>query len=124
MKPSVRVLCVDDDQQVLFVTTEMLQWKGYEVAAVTSGQAAVAQICKQFDLVIVDYNLPDINGDVVAEHWKREHPTVPILMVSGCPNLPQRALDHVNAHLMKGCQLDSFLGTISELTKTRIDMCA
>ena len=119
MKPRVRVLCVDDDQQVLSATTDMLEWKGYEVAAVTSGKAAVAQICKQFDLVIVDYNLPDINGDVVAEHWKREHPTVPILMVSGSPNLPPHALEHVNAHLAKGCLTDSFLSTISELTKTR-----
>lgn len=124
MKPSVRVLCVDDDQQVLSATTDMLEWKGYEVAAVTSGKAAVAQICKQFDLVIVDYNLPDINGDIVAEHWKREHPTVPILMVSGCPSLPPRALDHVNAHLAKGCQMDSFLSVISELTKTRTNMGA
>jgi CheY-like chemotaxis protein len=124
MKPSVRVLCVDDDQQVLSATTDMLEWNGYEVAAVTSGKAAVAQICKQFDLVIVDYNLPDINGDVVAEHWKREHPTVPILMVSGCPNLPSRALEHVNAHLAKGCLMDSFLSTISELTKTRSDIGA
>ena len=124
MKPSVRVLCVDDDPQVLSVTTDMLEWKGYEVAAVTSGKAAVAQTCKQFDLVIVDYNLPDINGDIVAEYWKREHPTVPILMVSGCPNLPSRALDHVNAHLAKGCQMNSFLGVISELTKTRTNMGA
>jgi CheY-like chemotaxis protein len=118
MKPSVRVLCVDDDPEVLSVTTELLEWKGYEVAAVTSGRAAVAQIGKQFDLVIVDYNLPDINGDVVAEHWKREYPSVPILMVSGCLNLPPHALDHVNAHLTKGGWIDSFLGAISELTKT------
>jgi CheY-like chemotaxis protein len=118
MKQSVRVLCVDDDQQLLSVTTELLQCEGYEVAAVTSGRAAVAQIGKQFDLVIVDYNLPDINGDVVAEHWKRDHPSVPILMVSGCPNLPPHALDHVNAHLAKGGWTDLFLRAISELTKT------
>lgn len=44
-----------------------LEWKGYEVAAAKSGQAAVAQIGRQFDLVILDYNLPDISGDVVAD---------------------------------------------------------
>jgi|ERR1035441_18372 CheY-like chemotaxis protein len=116
MKSRVRVLCVDDDQQVLDVTKELLEYKGYEVAAVSSGQAAVAQLRNQFDLVIVDYNLPDINGDVVAEFWKRDHPFVPILMVSGCPDLPAHALDHVNAHLTKGVGMDSFFGAVSELT--------
>lgn len=116
MKPRVRVLCVDDDQHVLDVIKELLEYKGYEVAAVTSGQAAVAQLRNQFDLVILDYNLPDISGDVVAELWKRDHPFVPILMVSGCPNLPERALDHVNAHLTKGVGMDSLFSAVSQLT--------
>ena len=77
MRPSVRVLCVDDEQQVLSAITELVAWKGYEVATATSGQAAMAQIGRQFDLVAVDYNLPDTNGDVVADRWKREHPSVP-----------------------------------------------
>jgi CheY-like chemotaxis protein len=124
MNPRGRVLCVDDDQQVLSVTKELLEWKGYDVAVVTSGKAAVAQVCRQFDLVILDYNLPDINGDVVAERWKQEHPAVPILMLSGCPNLPAHALDNVNGHLTKGGRMEVFFGMISELTKAHVDMCA
>jgi len=121
MSSRVKILCVDDDQEVLSVLTDILTWKGYEVATVGSGSAAVAQIGKRFDLIVVDYNLPDINGDIVAERWKREHPNVPILMMSGCPTLPSRALDFVNAHLTKGCEMNSLLGTVSELTKTYID---
>jgi CheY-like chemotaxis protein len=122
MKTTVKVLCVDDDRQVLSVFCELLEWKGYEVAAVTSGEAALAQIGKACDLLIVDYNLPDLNGDAVAEHWKRERPSVPILMVSGCPNLPPHALDHVNAFLPKGGRAHSFCEMVTELTRS--DMCA
>ncbi len=124
MNPRGRVLCVDDDQQVLSVTKDLLEWKGYEVAAVSSGEAAVAQLPRQFDLLILDYNLPDINGDIVAEHWKREHPSVPILMVSGCTDLPVHALDNVDWFLNKGGGTEIFLGVISELTKTHAAGCA
>ena len=122
MKPNVKVLCVDDDRDVLSLTSELLEWKGYEVAAVTSGTDAVAQIGKQFDLLIVDYNLPDFNGDVVAERWKSEHPSVPILMFSGSLDLPPHALDHVNAFLPKGGRADSLWGMVSDLTQS--EMCA
>jgi CheY-like chemotaxis protein len=117
MQPHKKVLCVDDDKLVLTMTKQLLEHKGYEVTAVDNGQRAVDQVCRQFDLVIVDYNLPDFNGDVVAERWKQERPSVPILMVSGCVELPEHALDHVNAHLMKGTGLDSFFGAVSQLTE-------
>ena len=124
MSPRRRVLCVDDDQEVLSVTKELLEWKGYEVEAVSNGEAAVARLSQPFDLLILDYNLPGINGNVVAEHWKREHPSISILMVSGCVDLPAHALDNVNRYLTKGCATKIFLGVISELTKSQTAMCA
>ena len=124
MKSRGRVLCVDDDLQALSITKDLLEWKGYEVAAVASGEAAVAQLPQQFDLLILDYNLPDINGDIVAERWKREHPSIPILMVSGCTGLPVHALDNVDRYLAKGSGTEIFLGMISELTKSHTAMCA
>jgi CheY-like chemotaxis protein len=124
MSPRGRVLCVDDDQQVLSVTKDLLEWNGYEVEAVANGEAAIAKLPQQFDLLILDYNLPDINGDIVAEHWKREHPSIPILMVTGCIDLPAHALDNVNRYLTKGGKTQMFLGVISELTKSHAAMCA
>ncbi len=118
MASRIRILCVDDDEAVLFVTKDLLELKGYEVAAVTNGRAALAQVCEGYDLVIVDYNLPDIDGGTVAKHWKREHPSVPILMVSGCPDLPEKARQHVNGYLAKGRPMDHLFGAVSELTNT------
>jgi CheY-like chemotaxis protein len=124
MIPRRRVLCVDDDHQVLSVTKELLEWKGYEVEAVSNGEDAVAKLPQQFDLLILDYNLPDINGNIVAERWKREYPSISILMVSGCEDLPAHALENVNRYLTKGCATKVFLGVISELTKSHTAMCA
>ncbi len=117
MQPHKTVLCVDDDRSVLTATKALLEYKGYEVITVDTGQRAVDHVCIPFDLVIVDYNLPDFNGDVVAERWKQERPAVPILMLSGSLDLPEHALDHVNAHLIKGAGIDSFFGAVSKLTE-------
>ena len=119
MQSTVRILCVDDDANLLSVMADLLRHKGYEVLAVSSGQAAVDQTCREFDLMIVDYNLPDFNGDVVAEHWKCEQPEVPILLLSGCPNLPPHALDHVNGYLRKGDGTDQLFTAVSDLTHAR-----
>jgi DNA-binding response OmpR family regulator len=118
MQAHKTVLCVDDDRSVLTATRALLEYKGYEVITVDTGQRAIDHVCIPFDLVIVDYNLPDFNGDVVAECWKQKHPAVPILMLSGSIDLPEHALDHVNAHLMKGVGIDSFFGVVSDLTES------
>jgi len=118
MGSKIRILCVDDDEEVLFVTRDLLELRGYEVAAVTNGRAAMARVREGYDLVIVDYNLPDVDGGTVAKHWKREHPSVPILMVSGCPDLPEKARQHVNGYLCKGVPMDCLFGAISQLTNT------
>ena len=116
MQSSVRILCVDDDPVLLSAITELLTLRGYEVTAVSTGRAAVAHIGEEYDLVMLDYDLPDWNGDVVAEHWKREHPAVPILLLSACVDLPQHALDHVDAYLRKGAVLERLFSTVSKLT--------
>ena len=113
-----KILYVDDDPSVLKVTRDLLEHKGYQVETAGTGQRAVEQICKQFDLIIVDYNLPDFNGDVVAERFKLQQPSVPILMVTGDGGLPDHALDNVNGFLMKGSGFALLFGAISELTET------
>jgi two-component system response regulator MprA len=111
-----RILCVDDDPRALTITRALLQTKGYQVETADCGACAVNQINQQFDLLILDYNLPDFNGDVVAERFRQEHPSVPILMYSGSSQLPEHALACVNAHLAKGSGVESLFGAVSALT--------
>lgn len=111
-----RILCVDDDPRALTTTRALLQTRGYQVETADCGACAVEQVKQQFDLLILDYNLPDFNGDVVAERFRQEHPSVPILMFSGSSQLPEHALTFVNAYLAKGSGVDSLFGAVSALT--------
>jgi DNA-binding response OmpR family regulator len=78
----MRVLLVEDDVDMLDVTTYALRKYGYEVVGVTDGAAALQRWEKdQPDLVLLDLNLPHVSGmDVCREIRKRS--STPIIMVT------------------------------------------
>lgn len=59
-----RVLCVDDVYSNLDLVRRVLEhMKRYDVVAVTSGKAALAEVSRQPpDLVVIDLRMPDIDG--------------------------------------------------------------
>ena len=68
-----RALLADDDPTNLFILERMLQKLGYEVTSVENGQQAVdAYGAEQnFDLVMLDYQMPLLNGPAAAEGIRR-----------------------------------------------------
>ena len=62
----MRILLVEDSQDIREVFTLLLRAEGAEVVATASGREAVEQIAKRdFDVVLTDLGLPDIPGDAV-----------------------------------------------------------
>lgn len=60
---SKRVLLADDNVTNLALIREMLVHDGHDVVAVTSGSEALTQLAEQeFDVVMLDYNMHDIDG--------------------------------------------------------------
>jgi DNA-binding response OmpR family regulator len=56
----LRVLCVEDDEQVLSVLAALLETEGYEVATAATAEAGLAHLAsRKFHLVVTDYWLPD-----------------------------------------------------------------
>jgi CheY-like chemotaxis protein len=63
-----RALVVEDEQIVSDILYEIL-CEDYEVIAVTTATAALVELTAQpFDVVLLDYGLPDGNGQDVARH--------------------------------------------------------
>ena len=77
-----RILVVDDEIQLLRALTMNLTARGYTVAAVASGTAALdALAAERFDLVVLDLGLPDIDGLAVIKGIRRVS-DVPIVVLS------------------------------------------
>jgi CheY-like chemotaxis protein len=81
-----RVLLVDDDPLVSDSIRRMLEFDQRHVKAVSNGVDALA-ICEReaFDLIVLDYIMPGMKGDVLAVALKARHPSVPILMITADP---------------------------------------
>jgi excisionase family DNA binding protein len=86
----IRVLVVDDDPEIVELFIDVLKHDGrFEVASAQTGYDA-GVLTQQFnpDVVILDYMLPDINGNVVCKTI-RENPElqhIKILIISGMVN--------------------------------------
>ena len=86
----IRVLIVDDDPQIVELFADVLKDRHeFEVATAQSGYDA-GVMTQQFkpDIVVLDYMLPDINGNVVCKTI-RENPElvdIKILIISGMVN--------------------------------------
>ncbi len=80
-----RILVVDDEESLVLVQKEMLESLGYEVVAETSSPDALLlfQRAPQFDLVITDQIMPNVNGIKLAEEILRINPSIPIILTTG-----------------------------------------
>jgi two-component system, cell cycle response regulator len=58
-----KLLCVDDDPQSLLIVKKALEWHGYLVETAASGKEALDKITNwEPHLVLLDVNMPDLNG--------------------------------------------------------------
>ena len=85
-----KVLIVDDDAEIVELMMDVLVRDGrFDVKTASSGYDA-GILTQQFrpDLIILDYMLPDVNGNVVCQTIKRnqEFEDIKILIVSGVAN--------------------------------------
>ncbi len=78
-----RVLCVDDDPGVLEALTLMFQAQNIEVECAGSGKAGLSVAAtRDFDLVLTDYKMYDLNGATLAQQLKMQKPDQDIVMMT------------------------------------------
>jgi CheY-like chemotaxis protein len=96
------ILCVDDEWNGLEGRKMLFEEAGCKVLVATSGAEALQLFASHpVDLVLLDYHMLGMNGDVVAEHMKAGEPDVPIALLSADDGLPESALKWVDAFVSK-----------------------
>ncbi len=82
----LKVLIVDDEKWVRDMLSDVLSMMGYIPCNVESGQKAIERIEKApkfFDLIILDYSMPGMNGIEAMKKIKNIRPDMPIILSSG-----------------------------------------
>ncbi len=110
------LLCIDDDEEVLECEKSFLESFGYTVlTAPSGGKGLELASIYSFDIVIVDYLMPEMNGEEVAIKMRRLRPQAPIIMLSGAVDVPEGALNLVDAFVPKDRLASQLLPAIAQL---------
>jgi DNA-binding response OmpR family regulator len=85
-----RVLIIDDDAFVGDALTERLQAMGFDATAVHDGPSGLAYLTQGADghpvrLVLLDLNMPGMDGLAVLREIQARHPEVPVIVMSASP---------------------------------------
>lgn len=119
--PSVFV--VDDEPGVIEAVAAILSGQGYRVAGASDSRAALLAVLKDPpDLLVLDVNMPDLNGWEICDILRRQTTTrgLPVLFLTGRTELR----DQITAlqvggsdHLKKPFRAEDLRGKVRALTE-------
>lgn len=81
-----RILYVDDDETMVVMVERILERAGYRVHGFQDARQAVAAVREHpeaFDLVVTDFNMPELSGLDIARELARIKPQLPVVISSG-----------------------------------------
>jgi PAS domain S-box-containing protein len=119
------VLNVDDYPAALYATTRLLRQAGFAVLEATTGADALARASETPDLIILDVNLPDVDGFEVCRRIKADPRTasIPVLQMSaayrGSEHRAQGLEGGADAYLAQPVEPRELLATVRALLRVR-----
>jgi CheY-like chemotaxis protein len=114
------ILCIDDHRNALIGRKMLLEQSGYNVLEATGGEEGLKLFqSHSVDAVVLDYQMPGLNGDVVATRMKRIRSSVPIMLLSAYGPLPQSKLKSVDTFVSKSQEPQMLVSTLQHLLQSQ-----
>ena len=112
------ILIVDEEAAVTLALESFFESKGYPVVRAFYGDQAITQIEKnQPSVVVLDLQMPGVDGITVREKIRQSHPTVKTLVITGHSDKYQKDLDRLkpDAVMLKPVSLEDLTREIDAL---------
>jgi DNA-binding response OmpR family regulator len=114
----MKILIVDDDQNILRLYKEELEDEGYEIVTASNGQEAMEQFERESpDLVTLDILLPDVDGIKLLRQMKEKKPRLPVIMSTAYDYRDDFAVWASEAYIVKSADLTELKSTIKKLSE-------
>jgi DNA-binding response OmpR family regulator len=114
----MKILIVDDDQNILRLYKEELEEEGYQIVTASNGQEAMDQFEKETpDLVTLDILLPDVDGIKLLRQMKEKRPRMPVIMSTAYDYRDDFAVWASEAYIVKSSDLTELKAAIKKLTE-------
>lgn len=119
MTRNTKILLIDDDKSILQTLAMVLEEEGYIVDIAENGKDAINKSFTNFyNLAIVDWRLPDVEGTKLITQLKETTPRMAKIMLTGYPsmnNAIEAVNEHADAFLVKPVDIEELLKKIREL---------
>jgi len=112
-----RLLWVDDSRMLLSLYKAVFESLGFEVSATSSPGEALERLSDHSaDVAILDYDMPEMDGGMLASLMKDRYPTLPVILYSGNNSIPTSARHWVDAVCAKASPREELLATIDRVS--------
>jgi two-component system OmpR family response regulator/two-component system response regulator QseB len=113
------ILHIEDNELVAGVAREMLEDQGWRVETCADGNVALEKISgdADYDLLLVDYDLPGVNGLEIVRHARKlaHRSQTPIVVLSGTAVETEAREAGADVFLRKPQDVGSLVETITRL---------
>jgi two-component system alkaline phosphatase synthesis response regulator PhoP len=113
-----RILLVDDDETILVPFQHILRDEGYQVDTASNGREALEKAWEtEYQMVISDIKLPDVQGIEVARKIRKQYKDIRLIIITGFPNLADslETIDlGIDEILIKPIKPDELLRAVKE----------
>lgn len=120
----LRVLLIDDSETIQLAISAMLTSGNFLLTTAPTGAEGLLQIAQHpFDVVLLDYGLPDMDGLAVLQHILQEKPDLPVIIVtgSGSERIAVNALKSGAAdYIIKS---DDFVSKLPHIIQDAVEKC-
>jgi putative nucleotidyltransferase with HDIG domain len=119
-----RILVVDDEEPIREIVASMLGTAGYACKQAASGMEALAVLSsgEEFELMLSDLMMADLDGIGLLERTKERYPDMPVVMVTAVHDISValRAIrDGAYDYLLKPFEREQLLNTVSRALENR-----
>ena len=118
MNETIRVLFVDDEDRFREATAAILARRGFEVTAVENGIEAIGEVKQAvFDVVVLDVQMPGMDGNEALREIKTVAPDVAVIMLTGRgthDSVLDGLRDGISDYLTKPCPIELLAQKIRE----------
>ena len=124
MADKIKLLLVDDEKQFLETISTRLSMRDFDVTTANSGEEAIEAARKQeFEIALVDLNMPGIGGEKALEILKRERKFMEVVILTGYGAIDSAircTKAGVYGYLEKPCELETLLNVFREAYQRRV----
>ena len=117
------VLAIDDEPELLEIVKSALEPRGFNVHTALTARGGIEyyeQNWRDINLVLLDFLMPEMTGDLVFEYLKQKNPEVRTLLLTGCEDYVAERMFQGGlwGYMHKPFALEDFVNRVTEAVES------